>query len=190
MKTILAAYLMFCIKDFLFLLSVSEMQGLDSRGHESRGWEKSVSREQFLPQHVQQCGFVRQQHTSTSNMDTYPYRAYLENLISYGSDVEDNQPESSGTKTNLRNLTTSDTKTSQHVPHLWPRVNSWELQGRLHLNLVLQEKYLPNGVDLRFRLNRASPLLASCQRCRSCLRLTQPYFRFATSIVASHSQRS
>ena len=27
----------------------------------------------------------------TSNMDTYPYRAYLENLFSYGSDVKDNQ---------------------------------------------------------------------------------------------------
>ena len=27
----------------------------------------------------------------TNNSDTYPYRAYLENLFSYGSDVKDNQ---------------------------------------------------------------------------------------------------
>ena len=27
----------------------------------------------------------------TSNMDTYPYRAYLENLFSFGSDVKQNQ---------------------------------------------------------------------------------------------------
>ena len=32
-----------------------------------------------------------------------------------------------------------------------------ELQGRLDLGLVLQEKYLPNGVEIRLRLNRASP---------------------------------
>ena len=35
--------------------------------------------------------------------------------------------------------------------------NVLELQERLHLGLSLQEKYLPNGVELRFRLNRASP---------------------------------
>ena len=27
----------------------------------------------------------------TNNSDTYPYRAYLENVFSYGSDVKDNQ---------------------------------------------------------------------------------------------------
>ena len=27
----------------------------------------------------------------TSNMDTYPYRAYIENLVLFGSDVKDNQ---------------------------------------------------------------------------------------------------
>ena len=34
---------------------------------------------------------------------------------------------------------------------------SLELQGRLHLDLVLQEKYLPNGLEFRLKLNHASP---------------------------------
>ena len=32
-----------------------------------------------------------------------------------------------------------------------------ELQGRLHLDLALQEKYLPKGLEFRLRLNCASP---------------------------------
>ena len=53
----------------------------------------------------------------TNNSDAYPYRAYLENLFSYGSDVKD----------------------------------------KLHLDLVMQEKYLPNGLEFKLRLNRLSP---------------------------------
>ena len=34
---------------------------------------------------------------------------------------------------------------------------SLELQGRFHLDLVLQEKYLPIGLEFRFKLNRALP---------------------------------
>ena len=30
-----------------------------------------------------------------------------------------------------------------------------ELMGRLHLDLAMQEKYLPNGIEIRLRLNRA-----------------------------------
>ena len=32
-----------------------------------------------------------------------------------------------------------------------------ELLGRLHLDLAMQEKYLPNGIEIEIRLNRASP---------------------------------
>ena len=32
-----------------------------------------------------------------------------------------------------------------------------ELQGRLHLDLAMQEKYLPNGIEMKLRLSRSSP---------------------------------
>ena len=32
-----------------------------------------------------------------------------------------------------------------------------ELQGRLHLDLATQEKYLPNGIEMKLRLSRSSP---------------------------------
>ena len=81
----------------------------------------------------------------TSNMDTYPYRAYLENLFSYESDVTDNQ-------LFLRSHARKREGTCNPVAES----KSLELQGRLHLDLVLQEKYLPNGLEFRLKLNRAS----------------------------------
>lgn len=95
----------------------------------------------------------------TSNMDICLYRAYLEKIFSYGSDVKDNQLkagkfwfEDETTKfddighTNLKTRATPVAESKQ-----------LELQGRLHLDLILQEKYLPSGRELRLRLNRASP---------------------------------
>ena len=38
-----------------------------------------------------------------------------------------------------------------------PEIKSLELQGRLHSDLVLQEKNLPNGLEFMLKLNRASP---------------------------------
>ena len=34
---------------------------------------------------------------------------------------------------------------------------SEELQGKLHLDLAMQEKYLPNGLEFKLRLNPSSP---------------------------------
>lgn len=95
----------------------------------------------------------------TSNMDTYPYRAYIENLFSFGSDskeshleaaefwIEDDAEkfenfEGAGIKKRIGRVKLSK------IDELW---------GRLHLDLGMQEKYLPNGVEIRIRLNRSSP---------------------------------
>ena len=95
----------------------------------------------------------------TSNMDTYPYRAYLENLFSYGSDVKDNQLKAGefwyeGKLDKFDDLTHASVKARAKPV---AESKSLELQGRLHLDLVLQEKYLPNGLEFRLKLNRASP---------------------------------
>ena len=34
---------------------------------------------------------------------------------------------------------------------------SVELQGKLHYDLAMQEKYLPNGLEFKLRLTRSSP---------------------------------
>lgn len=97
----------------------------------------------------------------TSNLDTYPYRAYIENLLSYSKDSK---------KTHLKagELWVKDTPSHfNSVAHdgdndgLKARITvvglskTVELCGRLHLDLFLQEKYLPNGIAIRLRLNRS-----------------------------------
>ena len=92
----------------------------------------------------------------TSKMDTYPYRAYLENLFSFGYDVKQNQLKAgefwyqdatgkfvdwNADEIQARVATVTESK------HL-------ELIVRLHLDLAMQEK---KGIEIRFKLNRASP---------------------------------
>ena len=95
----------------------------------------------------------------TSNMDTYPSRAYLENLFSYRSDVKENQLKAGefwyeDEPDKFDYLTHANVKARAKPV---AESKSLELQGRLHLDLVLQEKYLPNGLEFRLKLNRALP---------------------------------
>ena len=99
----------------------------------------------------------------TNNTDTYPYRAYIENLLSYSK-------ESKKTHLNASDLWEKDTPgqlgavditgenkgMTARNSHIAQSV-SLELCGRLHLDLFLQEKYLPNGIEIRIRLNRTPP---------------------------------
>ena len=95
----------------------------------------------------------------TSSMDTYPYRAYIENLFSYGSDVKSNQlkagefwyPDAAG------KFEDHDSETVKARNVAVAISISVELWGRLHLDLAMQEKYLPSGIVIKIRLNHASP---------------------------------
>ena len=93
----------------------------------------------------------------SSNSDTCPYRAYIENLLSYNADSKSTHLKASvlwvehilnhdgvnvGLQTRMAAISQSNTA---------------ELFGRLHLDLFQQEKYLPDGIEIRLRLNRSSP---------------------------------
>jgi len=97
----------------------------------------------------------------TANADTYPYRAYIENLLSYNKASKD---------THLMALEMWEEDTAGHMAGNTTdiRYAGWksrrlrvfnkqcELAGRLHLDVALQDKYLPNGIEMRFRLNKTS----------------------------------
>ena len=99
----------------------------------------------------------------TSGSNNYPYRAYIENLLSYS-------PESKKTHLRAGELWIKDT--AGHMTDAQTEGNNAgakqriaaiaesktvELFGRLHLDVFLQEKYLPNGVEIRLRLNKSRP---------------------------------
>lgn len=93
--------------------------------------------------------------------DKYPYRAFLENLL--GTDytykvsvLDDLELFHMDTPVDVN----KNVKTDGGVG--WLSRNSkikgkyLEMVGNLHLDLFLQEKYLPNGIDIRLKLNRSS----------------------------------
>ena len=99
----------------------------------------------------------------TSSLDTYPYRAYLENLMSYNN----NSKQSHLAATDMWYLDTpgkleKNVRADGNEGLVARRTciaesKTAELCGRLHLDMFMQEKYIPNGVEIRLRLNRASP---------------------------------
>ena len=92
-------------------------------------------------------------------MDTYPYRAYLENLFSFGSDVKQNQLKAGEFwyQDETGKFVAFDSEPIKARMAAVAESKPLELMGRLHLDLAMQEKYLPNGIEIRLRLNRASP---------------------------------
>ncbi|KAI0219718.1 hypothetical protein LSAT2_028760 [Lamellibrachia satsuma] len=96
----------------------------------------------------------------TSSSKTYAYRAYIETLLSYGSDAKSTQ---------LTNqLWYKDTSSSMNAVELaaGPAPNRGfvarrdyitggrvvDMMGHLHVDLFLQDKFLINGVDVKIRL--------------------------------------
>ena len=86
----------------------------------------------------------------SSNLDTYPYRAYIENLLSYNADSKSTFLNASvlGLKTLL--LSSIHSTMMGLIQGFQKRISvisqskTAELFGRLHLDLFQQEKYLPN----------------------------------------------
>ena len=99
----------------------------------------------------------------SSNSDTYPYRAYIENLLSYNSDSKSTFLKASvlwveDTAAHFDTLNHDGANTGlQKRMGAISQSKTAELFGRLHLDLFQQEKYLPNGIEIRRRLNRSSP---------------------------------
>jgi len=76
----------------------------------------------------------------TDASDTYPYKAYLETLLNYGTDARNSQLSASMIKGSA-----NATYSLQSKP--------FEMLGRLHVDICLQSRLLLNRVDVRIRLN-------------------------------------
>ena len=105
---------------------------------------------------------------TSSSFNSYPYRAYLETLLSYGVDAKSTQ---------LTNqLWYKDKASRMHATELavGPDPNPGfvtrreyidgsrvvDMMGRLHVDMFLQDKFLINGVSVKLRLVRSKPSFA------------------------------
>ena len=94
----------------------------------------------------------------------YPYRAYIETLLSYGSAAKESQLTGVVWYKDIpghQDKTTAANKEFTSRKALKAQSKSVQMIGKLHLDLCCQEKYLLNHVDLKIKLrrsrNRCSP---------------------------------
>lgn len=103
----------------------------------------------------------------TPSVNTYPYRAYIEKLLSYGTDAKNSQLSSElwyidSVDMDAKNPL-DDTETTAN-PGLVSRgdfmkeSSSVEMMGRLHCDIFLQDRYLMKGTDMNIKLTRSAEL--------------------------------
>ena len=99
----------------------------------------------------------------TPSTNTYPYRAYLETLLSYGPAAKDTQLSSSlwyeDTAGHMDDV--ADNNVGLNTRKAFTALSTTvELMGRLHCDFFFQDRYLLNGVDLKIRLVRSKDAFA------------------------------
>lgn len=94
----------------------------------------------------------------TASNNTYPYRAYLETLLNYGSDAKKTQLESAlwnkDTAGKLDEVTGDNDGFTSRKAYI-ERSRAVDMMGRLHLDMFAQQRYLLNGVNVKLRLVRS-----------------------------------
>ena len=97
----------------------------------------------------------------TQSNNNYPYRAYIENLLSFGQEAKKSQLSAL-----LLHRNTSehfDTREATNLGYtkqksLAAESKEIDMRGKLHLDLFFQNRYLLNGVEVRLRLIRSNDL--------------------------------
>lgn len=98
------------------------------------------------------------------SVNTYAYKAYLETLLSYGTDAKETYLSSELWVTDRGNMNENDPydenitndgmkKRSEFIAGS----KSVELMGRIHSDIFQQDRYLLNGMDMHVKLIRSSP---------------------------------
>ena len=104
----------------------------------------------------------------TPSTNTYAYRAYIEALLSYGTDAKDSQltvqlwHNDTATRMDAVDIDDGPAANAGFVARRANILRSRvvDMMGRLHVDLFLQDKFLINGVDVKIRLVRSKPAFA------------------------------
>ena len=98
----------------------------------------------------------------TPSVNTYPYKAYLETLLSYGSDAKESQLTSELWFVDEEPFNQIDPYDDalenvgfKDRANFTSKSKSVELMGRLHCDIFQQDRYLLNGVEMNIKLIRS-----------------------------------
>lgn len=91
----------------------------------------------------------------TTKNSLYPYQAYLETLLSYGSDYKKGQAEAGGFY-RVKNEKDQEDEGWKSRKTLCDASKEFEVMGRPHSEIFTQTRYMMPGVDMRIQFYKAS----------------------------------
>ena len=143
-------------------IHVSTRTHENSERKRKRHWRRYTGGacEQLAPFSLQPGGRIPERHVVTPSSNTYPFRSYVETLLSYGAEAKKTQLISQlwckdtaghveGTIVNAGNL--GLVERGRYLAES----RAVDMMGRLHVDLFLQDRFLLNGVDVKIRLVRS-----------------------------------
>ena len=112
----------------------------------------------FLHSLWSQCDMYLNGTLVTQSSNNYPYRAYIENLLSFSKEAKDTQLSSMLWYRNTAGF--FDVRGAANLGYtkrkaLAAQSREIDMFGRMHLDLFSQNRYLLNGVEIRMRLIRS-----------------------------------
>jgi hypothetical protein len=120
----------------------------------------------FLHSLFEQCVVILNGVTITQASELYPYRAYLETILSYGSDAASTHLTNpyfyldNGNMIGCDPTEAQDKNTNKGFIDRWDRLKQSkeiELYGRIHSDLCNIPKHLLSGVQIQFKLTKSKP---------------------------------
>lgn len=98
----------------------------------------------------------------TSSLNTYPYKAYLETLLAFGSDAKDSYkgmegfyPDDAGGMDKVKSDDDFENDGYDKRKELTSGSKTFELMGRLHTDIFHQDRFVLPGVDISIKLIRS-----------------------------------
>ena len=101
----------------------------------------------------------------TRSSNTYPFRAYVDTVLSYGAEAKHTQLTSqlwykdTAGHTDATTVDGGNTGLIERQRHI-AESRIVEMMGRLHVDLFLQDRFLPNGVSVNIRLVRSKDVFS------------------------------
>ena len=136
----------------------------------------------------------------TSSTNTYPYRAIIESLLSYGKDAKETQLAGSlfhkDQAERMDAVTVDNTANSGFMTRRAAAAGSrvLDMMGRIHQDLFFQDRYLLNDVNVKIRLTRSKNVfcLMSTNAAKAVKIISAELFvrkvRLSASVMVAHAK--
>jgi len=93
----------------------------------------------------------------TNSDQNYAYRAYMENILNYGTDASNTHLKVGGWNMHSSDADSTDDEGNKNRSIAFKNSSVVELIGKVHLDMLNQKLYLINGVDAQFRFALSKP---------------------------------